>query len=225
MISADKRRYPRVRYLQDVLINRAVPAAGASISQGGMFLFTTAPFRSDHQVRVQFMLHELSMELASTVRHYQPGIGMGLMFQDLSEEQEMLVKVYVDDALQEQAQVRTKKVLLLDNNALKRRLYRIALEQSHYHVVEATAIAQVFDILKSDTIGALVFDPHVPGGYTLVKRLRINPSWNTIVPIVLSSRPVAEETRRRELPAVRHLFLQSGMPPTKLPRVIAKYVS
>lgn len=225
MISADKRQYPRVRYQQNVLINRSVPAASASISQGGMFLYTTVPFQSDHQVRVQFALHELSMELASIVRHYQPGIGMGLKFHGLSEEQELLVKVYVDDALQEQVNVRAKKVLLLDNNSLKRRLYRTALEQSHYHVVEATAVAQAFDILKSDMIGAVVFDPHVPGGYTLVKRMRINPSWNAIVPIVLSSRPVPEETRRRELPAVRHLFLQSGMPPTKLPQVIAKYVS
>lgn len=207
------------------MINRSVPAAGASISQGGMFLYTTASFRSDDQVCVQFALHELSMELASTVRHYQHGIGMGLMFHGLSEEQELLVKVYVDDALQEHAHVRPKKVLLLDNNSLKRSLYRTALERSHYHVVEATAVAQAFDILKSDTIGALVFDPHVPGGYTLVKRLRVNPSWNTIVLIALSSRPVPEETRRRELPAVRHLFLQAGMPPTKLPQVIAKYIS
>jgi CheY-like chemotaxis protein len=224
MTFQDKRKHPRVRYRQQVLINKVLPAIGDSISVGGIFLYTEAIFTPDHKLQLQLVLHQLPLQLNAVVRHYRSGIGVGLMFVDLSEEQELLLLVYVNEALQEQTRISEKGVLLLDNNTFKRKLYREALERAHYKVAEATSVVQALDVLKADSIGVVVFNPFIPGGFTLAKRMRLNPTWNSIALIILSSHPVPEETRRRELPMVKHLFLQSAMPPARLPQVVAKYL-
>lgn len=224
VLAADKRQFPRVRYHCDVMVDDGLVTKGASLSAGGMFVYTMGIFRPQHAIKVSFPLYDGNLAVAGEVRHYQPGIGMGLMFMGTSGMHAELVQKYVDGVLRTQSMNRPKAVLLLDNNEYRRRLYRTALTHSHYQVVEAAAISQAFEILKSGCVGVVVFDPHVPGGLNIVKRMRINPAWHSIVPIVLSNRPVPEETRRRELPKVRHLFLQSTLPPMKLPEVIAQYI-
>lgn len=221
---SDKRIFPRVRFQKDVVVNDMLAATGASLSVGGMFVYTMGLFRPENPVRISFPLGEHAVAMDGQVRHYQSGIGMGIMFMHSTETQMHMLKEYVDAALKSLPQCRRKAVLLVDSNEARRRLYRAALTQSHYQVVEATTVGQAFDILKSGCVSVMVFDPHLPGGFSIAKRMRANPAWTSIVPVVLSNRPVSEEVRRREMPAVKHLFLQPAMPPMKLPLVIARYL-
>lgn len=221
---ANKRQYQRVRYHREIVVDDAIRAQGASISEGGMFVYTMAPYCSGRDVTVQFRLLESTVAVSGTVRHYQSGIGMGLMFQNATDEQIQSIRRFVEVAMASQPADREAAILLVDSNEAKRRLYRAALTQSHYQVVEASSVSQAFTVLHAGGVGVLVFDPHMPNGFVLVKRMRANPLWKQIVPIVLSSRPVSEETRRQQFPSVKHLFQQATTPPMRLPQVVAKYI-
>lgn len=224
MVSVNKRQYLRVRYHREVAVEASAPVLGASISEGGMFIYTMAPFQSGHDVMMNFPLLESPLAISGTIRHYQSGIGMGLMFLNPTENQVLSLRRFVDAALAAQQTGREAAILLVDGNETKRRLYRAALTQSHYQVVEASSVSQAFTVLHAGGVGVLVFDPHIPNGFALVKRLRANSLWKQIVPIVLSSRPIAEEIRRQQFPMVKHLFQQAAVPPMRLPQIIAKYL-
>ncbi len=100
----ERRRYRRaklVTQLKCVPMQREEILLSRDISVGGMFLKTPRPLPKDSEVQVTFRLNAdlPAIECAGKVIYSGPGMGMGIEFQQLSEEARKAIQAFVDESL------------------------------------------------------------------------------------------------------------------------------
>ena len=69
-------------------------AYSQNISQDGMFLCTANPPAKDSVITVTV---PLKLTVKAVVRNYQPGIGMGIRFIDLTDDQKIMIKKLLEE--------------------------------------------------------------------------------------------------------------------------------
>ncbi|NIR17355.1 hypothetical protein GWN63_02750, partial [Candidatus Bathyarchaeota archaeon] len=90
-----KRELVRVPYEQNVLINGALRVQAIDLSEGGLYLHTGRSFPSNSVVEVSFPLFHETLSVQAVVRFSHEGVGMGLMFKALNDQQKALVRRYI----------------------------------------------------------------------------------------------------------------------------------
>jgi hypothetical protein len=100
----EQRRHPRVDLFRDISCEAGevtVVSQVADLSVGGMFVdLYRAPFETGSPVRVRFSLRpdEPPLDVAAVVGYVQPGIGMGIRFTDLPEEDRARIAAFTEEA-------------------------------------------------------------------------------------------------------------------------------
>lgn len=223
MAGSELRKHKRVRFGEKVVLNQDVMTRAASLSEGGMFLFTGHPFQKQNEVSVAFTIDRSALSMQGVVRHFHTDVGIGLMFLNPTEAQRQLLAQFVEIAAKTQPET-SAVVLLVDNNQVKRQAYKAALSHSGYIVKEADNDAEALAVFKENRVKVVVFDPHIPNGFALLKRIRMSPEGRSVVPIVLSSRPISEDKRRHHFPAVPEIIMKMATTPARLQQIVAKYL-
>lgn len=218
------RKHRRVRFGDNVVVNGTVTARAASLSEGGMFLYTGQPFQPENEVAVAFTVDRAAMSMHGVVRHFQSDVGIGVMFLNPTDEQRELLARFVEEVSRTQPQ-QLPMVLLVDNNQPKRQLYKAALTHSGFLVQEANSDVEALEFFKGNPVKILIFDPHIPNGFTLLKRIRMSPDGRSVVPIVLASRPIPEDKKRLYLPAVPEIMMKMSTSPARLQQIVSKYLN
>ena len=90
----ERRKYKRFPYREDILIDNSIQAYSQNISQDGMFLCTANPPEKDSVITVTI---PLKVTVKAIVRNYQAGIGMGIRFIDLTDDQKMMIKQLLEE--------------------------------------------------------------------------------------------------------------------------------
>jgi two-component system cell cycle response regulator/two-component system cell cycle response regulator DivK len=82
-----------------------------------------------------------------------------------------------------------KKILLVEDNPVNRRLAVFLLRAHGYEVREATTGAEVFEILKTDHPDLIVMDIQLPGmdGLEITKKLKEQPATADIPVVAVTS--------------------------------------
>ena len=83
----------------------------------------------------------------------------------------------------------SRKILLVEDNAVNRRLAGFLLRSQGYQVSEATSAQEAFEMLKIDSPNLIVMDIQLPGmdGLEITKTLKQDPATANIPVIAVTS--------------------------------------
>lgn len=96
----DRRSQPRLSVSLDASWDRDHPARVTNLSQGGCYLDTVGEVRRGEIVGFRILLPDGDfLYLEGEVKHYTAGVGFGVQFVDLNEEQESNLKRLIRIAL------------------------------------------------------------------------------------------------------------------------------
>ena len=92
----ERRRSQRFPFREDILIDGAKLCTSNEISEGGLFVSAIQIFEEGEVIDVTIPLGGERITVKGLVKYCQPGIGMGVMFHNLNEEQKTKIKKLVD---------------------------------------------------------------------------------------------------------------------------------
>lgn len=91
----EKRKFDRFPFREDVLIDGLLCSI-MDISEGGLYLSAIQTLKEGSILEMTIPFKETSITVNARVCYSQSGIGMGVMFVDLSEKQREMIKDLVD---------------------------------------------------------------------------------------------------------------------------------
>jgi two-component system cell cycle response regulator DivK len=91
-----------------------------------------------------------------------------------------------------------KKILLVEDNAVNRRLVVFLLRSQGYQIREATSAQEAFDILKTDSADLILMDIQLPGmdGLEATTKLKAEPATANIPVIAVTSYAMAGDREK-----------------------------
>ena len=91
-----------------------------------------------------------------------------------------------------------KKLLLVEDNPVNRRLAMFLLHSQGYQVREATSAQEAFEILKTEPMDLIVMDIQLPGvdGLAATAKLKAEPATANIPVIAVTSYAMAGDRER-----------------------------
>jgi len=92
---AERRRNKRLPFREDILVDGSKLCTSTDISEGGLFVSAIQYFEEGSLVEVTIPLNEERITVKAQVKYSQPGIGIGLMFIELNDEQRARIRKLV----------------------------------------------------------------------------------------------------------------------------------
>ena len=92
----ERRKSQRFPFREDILIDGAKLCTSNEISEGGLFVSAIQIFEEGEVIDVTIPLGGEQITVKGQVKYCQPGIGMGVMFHNLNDEQKTRIKNLVD---------------------------------------------------------------------------------------------------------------------------------
>ncbi len=94
------RKRPRVSLQARVMLDGKAVGSAVDISEGGMFVLTTAVFPEGSTVTVAIPIGRGEVRTKALVRYSVPNAGVGLSFPELGDRNRELIQQYVDEVLE-----------------------------------------------------------------------------------------------------------------------------
>lgn len=189
---SNARKFKRVKFKKKVLVNNQIMVEALDICENGLFLHTGRSFEDGAIVEVGIPTQRGRFDLTvqAMVRHNHRGIGMGLEFVDLDENQkERLHKLIseLDEAAAQELEGR-KKILLVGGTDTARNINKSKLVLDGFYVLQATTADEVFQILRDESPDAMVLEwqETVFNCKGLLARINEMPEYDAVIRIVLS---------------------------------------
>jgi hypothetical protein len=95
-MTEERRKFRRFPFREDIVIDGTNMCSSMDISEGGLYVSAIQAFDIDSILRVTFPFKGQMVTFSTRVRYCQPGIGMGLMFVDLTDEQKVVLRELLD---------------------------------------------------------------------------------------------------------------------------------
>ena len=94
----EKRRYRRVKILQDIHFGDQGPRRVDDLSEEGMFIATPASYLPGSVLDLKFRIFgdDMPIEVQAEVRHIEEGVGMGVRFMNLKPEDRKRIRKFVE---------------------------------------------------------------------------------------------------------------------------------
>jgi len=129
MDGRERRKYERIPFRADIIINGKMSFRCIDLSRGGLYVYTGRSFEEDSIVDVAIPSEDKKINVRAKVRHNQPGIGMGLEFIDLTDEQSSMIEKLVESVATHTVKARPqkKRVLLIEDDDHTRKMNRSKL--------------------------------------------------------------------------------------------------
>lgn len=183
---------------ENILINGVIQANALDISEDGMYIVTEADFPSGTALDIAFKIHDTTIKVKAMVQHSQPAVGMGVKFTELTHDQLLVIRKYVDHVKEIAAKKAEKKVLLMDDDAQSRAAFRSKLALEGYIVIEATNGVETWKHLQELKPDLVVMDLWMEGmdGFKILQLMRQNAELKDIPVIILSARTIPVDIHR-----------------------------
>jgi hypothetical protein len=92
----ERRKYKRFPFREDILIDGTILCTSNDISEGGLYVSAIQYFEENSIVNVSIPFKEKKLTIKARVQYCQSGIGTGLMFVGLSDEQKAEIKELIE---------------------------------------------------------------------------------------------------------------------------------
>jgi two-component system chemotaxis response regulator CheY len=223
---AKKRQFKRVPYAGKVTINNTIWARCKDISEGGLFVHLTGPFRPGDTVKVKFSTGLTVMAVVQVVS----ATGYGLMFTGLKPKQAAGLKALVGRLAPkagvtgpEPTPLESKPtVLMVEDSENVRQLARKTLEAEEMDVLEATDGMEALRMLGSEVPDLILLDLHMEkmDGYKLLSYIKQIDKLKDIPVLVFSSKYSEEEKAKVKALGADDFLHKTKTTPSKLVSVI-----
>lgn len=223
----EHRRSQRIFFKKPILINNSVKAQGLDISESGMYVSTGRHFPPGTIVVLSVPLEEETLSVRAKVQHSQSGVGMGLMFVELSNEQRISIRSFVADVSEEvAAPPQKKKILIVDDNVTHRVMNKSRLVAEGYAVSEAGDGAVAIGMIEQEKFDLIVLDLYLErlDGYKVLASIRQKPELKDMPVLVLTARATPEEKQRAMGAGATEFHIKMTTSPIKLSEHVAKYL-
>jgi CheY-like chemotaxis protein len=185
----ERRKYKRFPFREDILIDNIMKAYSQNISQDGMFLCTANPPEKDSIITVTI---PLKLTVKAVVRNYQPGIGTGIKFIDMTDDQKILIKQLIEEIKpeSEKTQSKEKQILLIEDNEVSRKIHKTLLVENGFAVVEARDGIEGIKLLEEYAPALIILDLYMENmdGFKVLSILKSTPKWENISVLIFSAR-------------------------------------
>jgi CheY-like chemotaxis protein len=215
----------RVLIQRDIVINGIINAHALDISNNGMYISTASDFIKGSVLDIGIEIDNKPIQLKARVQHCQKGIGMGVKFVSLTPE----IFTTIRDLLAKAESVETKKserkVLLLDDNAQSRKIYRYKLDLEGFVVLEATNGIEALKLLQEMKPDLAIIELWIEGidGFRLLQLMQLNPDLKKIPVLILSSRSVPEDIKKAIVLGAKDYLPKMTTNPIKLAEKVKEF--
>jgi CheY-like chemotaxis protein len=222
----DLRKHKRIDYREQIMVNNLVKALGASLSEGGFFLSTGYYFAPDAIINVEIPLNRNTLKARARICHSEKDVGAGATFLDLTALQREMLNSYVNSRLSSVSDMTKKRILHIDPDALKRKLYKGKLVSDGYVVFEASGGTEALTIMNEKEIDLVVMDIYFndTDGLSIISTIKNNLKWKNIPVIVLSAKGILYDIKRAKENGASEFLQKMTTTPVALSGVIKKYL-
>jgi hypothetical protein len=88
----ERRKCERRHFREHILIDNTMTCVSSDISENGLYVCTMQPFEKNTIVNVTIPFKENKIIVRARVAYFNPGIGVGLIFVDLNDEQRSMLR-------------------------------------------------------------------------------------------------------------------------------------
>ncbi len=144
-------RKARVSYAENVMLNNSLSVRGVDISEGGMFLLAGRTYPQGETLSMQFSVLQVPITTKAKVQFIVDGVGMGVMFEGVSESDRELIGRFVAQSIEGKGLEKQKRLLLVGNPALVGRDMRIYVNNllgAGYKVVDLSGFEEALNFLR-----------------------------------------------------------------------------
>jgi hypothetical protein len=96
MGTSERRNAPRVPFIEDVFVDGSMRCRSSDISEGGIFISAIQSFEEGVVLDVMIPFRGDELRVRGEVRHCQHGIGVGVMFVDLTDGQKAKIRRIIE---------------------------------------------------------------------------------------------------------------------------------
>ena len=177
-------------------------------------------------IDVELPLSTKKITVKGSVQHNQTGISMGIKFVDLIETQLGAIREYLKSAsagARSAGPVR-KKILLIDEDNMKRRMSKSKLMLEGYLVVDFEDAMEAIHSMEQEAPDLVIFDliMRKMDGYKVLAIIRESPKLRD-VPVVMYSSKGSDEIMGKAMEAgAKGFLLKMTTPPSKLAEIVKR---
>lgn len=92
----ERRKHERYPFREEILIDGTKRCTCSDISEFGLYISTIQSFEEKGIIDVTIPVKGKDLTVKARVQYHQPGIGMGIMFVDLTEGQKEIIKDIIE---------------------------------------------------------------------------------------------------------------------------------
>jgi len=92
----EQRKYERFSFREDILIDGTKMCTSMDICEGGLYVSAIQIFEKNSIVDIAIPFRGAQVTFKAQVQYCQPGIGMGIQFIDMSDNQKAAVRALID---------------------------------------------------------------------------------------------------------------------------------
>lgn len=92
----ERRKYTRYPFREDILIDGTRMCTCSDISEGGLYVSAIQHFEEKGVIEVSIPFRDDKITVKAQVQYCEPGIGMGIMFLELNDDQTALLKELIE---------------------------------------------------------------------------------------------------------------------------------
>ena len=225
-MSDERRKLKQVVLRKSVTINGSLKAMGLDLSEGGLYVHTGASFKEGTLVNLLVPLDEEDISVKARVQQTQEGVGMGLTFVGLGPMERACIRGFIDDSSAQSTKSK-KKVLIVDDNAVTRRMNRSKLVLDGFEVLEAADGVEAIAVLEGQTVHLVVLDLYMEklDGYKVLSLMRQRPEWKDIPVLVFSARSSPDEVGKAINVGATEFLVKMTTTPSRLSERVKKHLS
>lgn len=190
-VQIEQRKYNRFPFRDSVLIDNSISSTSIDISEGGMFLSTIQSFKENTLIAVKIPVKKEHLMLKAKVMYSQPGIGIGIMFTDLSDQQKTVIKHLINDlSVPSKNSFESKNILLVEDDEAVRHAYKKNLISEGFTVIDVSDGIDAINSIVQSMPDLIILDLYMKkmDGLKVLSILKIHPLWQELPVVICSAR-------------------------------------
>ena len=184
---AERRKSRRFPFIEGVLVDDTNKGDSHDISEGGMFICIEHPYETSSVIDVTI---PVPLTVKAVVKHHEPGIGIGVQFVNLNDNQKLLIRHLMESIQFESQKVKHqgKQILIIEDSDMSRKLYRTKLIADGFSVLEARDGVEGISLLAENTPDLIVLDLFMKrlDGFKMLAVIK-SSKWASIPVLIFSS--------------------------------------
>ena len=191
----EHRKQQRIPVTGKLLVDIRKDFQCIDISEGGLYFSTGNIFAENSFFDVTIPFKNKKVTVKAQIKHFQPGIGVGIEFIDVSDSQRAIIKEIIESITLDYKADREDKILLIEDHDMSRKINRINLLEGGFFVIEAKDGMEGIKMLQEHAPSLIILDLHMDNmdGFKVLSMLKASPKWMNI-PVLVFSSSITQDT-------------------------------